>query len=71
MAKGLSFFLKNFPYGCSEQVTSAVFPFLYPQLFKELGYTKAQADEGINRVIGILQARMKDNGSIGMWTSRS
>jgi uncharacterized protein YfaS (alpha-2-macroglobulin family) len=71
MAKGLSFFLNNFPYGCSEQITSAVFPFLYPQLFKELGYTKAQADEGINRVIGILQARMKENGTIGMWTSRS
>jgi uncharacterized protein YfaS (alpha-2-macroglobulin family) len=71
MAKGLSFFLNNFPYGCSEQITSAVFPFLYPQLFKELGYTKSQADEGINRVIGILQARMKDNGNIGMWTSRS
>jgi uncharacterized protein YfaS (alpha-2-macroglobulin family) len=71
MARGLSFFLNNFPYGCSEQITSAVFPFLYPQLFKELGYTKAQADEGINRVIGILQARMKENGNIGMWTSRS
>jgi len=71
MAKGLSFFLNNFPYGCSEQITSAVFPFLYPQLFKELKYTKAQADEGINRAIGILQSRMKDNGTIGIWTSRS
>jgi uncharacterized protein YfaS (alpha-2-macroglobulin family) len=71
MAKGLSFFLNNFPYGCSEQITSAVFPFLYPRLFKELGYTKTQADEGINRVIGILQARMKENGTIGVWTSRS
>jgi uncharacterized protein YfaS (alpha-2-macroglobulin family) len=71
MARGLSFFLNNFPYGCSEQLTSAVFPFLYPQLFKELGYTKTQSDEGINRVIGILQARMKENGNIGMCTSRS
>jgi len=71
MAKGLSFFLNNYPYGCSEQITSAVFPFLYPQLFRELGYTKAQVDEGINRAIGILQARMKENGAIGVWTSRS
>jgi uncharacterized protein YfaS (alpha-2-macroglobulin family) len=71
MARGLSFFLENFPYGCSEQITSAAFPFLYPQLFKELDFTKAQADDGINRVIGILQARMKENGAIGMWTSRS
>jgi uncharacterized protein YfaS (alpha-2-macroglobulin family) len=71
MAKGLSFYLNTFPYGCSEQITSAVFPFLYPQLFKELGYTRAQADEGIDRAIGILQARMKENGAIGVWTSRS
>jgi len=71
IAKGLSFFLNNFPYGCSEQITSAVFPFLYPNLFKELGYTRAQANEGINRAIGILQARMKEDGTIGVWTSRS
>ncbi|MDR2729471.1 MAG: alpha-2-macroglobulin family protein [Treponema sp.] len=71
MAKGLSFYLNTFPYGCSEQITSAVFPFLYPQLFKELGFTRAQADEGIDRAIGILQARMKENGAIGVWTSRS
>jgi uncharacterized protein YfaS (alpha-2-macroglobulin family) len=71
MAKGLSFYLNSFPYGCSEQITSAIFPFLYPQLFKELGFTKTQADEGINRAIGILQARMKENGAIGVWTSRS
>jgi len=71
MAKGLSFFLNAFPYGCSEQITSAVFPFLYPQLFRELSFSRSQADEGINRVIGILQARMKENGNIGMWTSRS
>jgi uncharacterized protein YfaS (alpha-2-macroglobulin family) len=71
MAKGLSFYLNAFPYGCSEQITSAAFPFLYPQLFRELGFTRAQSDEGINRVIGILQARMKENGAIGMWTSRS
>jgi len=71
MAKGLSFYLNAFPYGCSEQITSAAFPFLYPQLFRELGFTRAQANDGVNRVIGILQARMKENGAIGIWTSRS
>jgi uncharacterized protein YfaS (alpha-2-macroglobulin family) len=71
MATGLSFYLNTFPYGCSEQLTSAVFPFLYPQLFRELGFTRQEADDGINRVIGILQSRMKENGNIGVWTSRS
>ncbi|MCL2765512.1 MAG: MG2 domain-containing protein [Treponema sp.] len=71
MAKGLSFYLNTFPYGCTEQLVSGVFPFLYPQLFRELEFTRAQADEGINRVIRILQARMKENGAIGIWTSNS
>ncbi|GHU04232.1 hypothetical protein FACS1894147_09160 [Spirochaetia bacterium] len=71
MAKGLSFYLNAYPYGCSEQLTSAAFPFLYPHLFKELGFTKKEAEDGVYRVIGILQARMKEDGNVGMWTSRS
>jgi uncharacterized protein YfaS (alpha-2-macroglobulin family) len=71
MAKGLSFYLNNYPYGCTEQLLSAAFPFLYPQLIKDFGYTRAQAEEGIDRIIGIIQARMKEDGSVGMWTSHS
>ncbi|MDR2135493.1 MAG: alpha-2-macroglobulin family protein [Treponema sp.] len=71
MAQGLSFFLENYPYGCTEQILSAAYPFLYPQLIKDFGYTRAQAEEGIDRVISILQARMKEDGTVGMWTSRS
>ncbi|MDR2747966.1 MAG: hypothetical protein LBB77_11045, partial [Treponema sp.] len=71
MAKGLSFYLNNYPYGCTEQLLSAAFPFLYPQLIRDFGYTRAQAEEGIDRIIGIVQARMKEDGSVGMWTSRS
>jgi uncharacterized protein YfaS (alpha-2-macroglobulin family) len=71
LARGLSFFLNNYPYGCTEQIISAAFPFLYPQLIRDFGYTPAQAEEGIDRVIGILQARMREDGGVGMWTSRS
>jgi uncharacterized protein YfaS (alpha-2-macroglobulin family) len=71
MAKGLSFYLNNYPYGCTEQLLSAAFPFLYPHLIKDFGYTRAQTEEGIDRIIGIVQARMKEDGSVGMWTSRS
>ncbi|MDR2375161.1 MAG: alpha-2-macroglobulin family protein [Treponema sp.] len=71
MVKGLSFYLNSYPYSCTEQILSAAFPFLYPRLIKDFGYTQAQTEEGIDRVIGILQARMKEDGSIGMWTSRS
>jgi uncharacterized protein YfaS (alpha-2-macroglobulin family) len=71
MAKGLSFYLNNYPYGCTEQIVSAAFPFLYPQLLKEFGYSRAEAEETIDRVTGIVQARMRGDGSVGMWTSRS
>ncbi|MDR0668854.1 MAG: alpha-2-macroglobulin family protein [Treponema sp.] len=71
MVRGLSFYLDNYPYGCTEQILSAAFPFLYPRLINDFGYTRAQTEEGIDRVIGILQARMKEDGSIGLWTSRS
>ncbi|MDR1277334.1 MAG: hypothetical protein LBK02_01130, partial [Treponema sp.] len=71
LAKGLYFYLDAFPYGCSEQLTSAAFPFLYPRLFRDLGVSREAAEEGVYRVIGILQARMKDDGNIGPWTSRS
>jgi uncharacterized protein YfaS (alpha-2-macroglobulin family) len=71
MARGLSFYLNNYPYGCTEQLLSAAFPFLYPQLIKDLGYDRAQVEEGIDRITGIIQARMKEDGSVGMWTSRS
>jgi uncharacterized protein YfaS (alpha-2-macroglobulin family) len=71
IARGLSFYLNNYPYGCTEQLLSAAFPFLYPRLIKDFGYTRAQAEEGIDRIITIIQARLKEDGSVGMWTSRS
>jgi uncharacterized protein YfaS (alpha-2-macroglobulin family) len=71
MARGLYFYLNTFPYGCSEQLTSAAFPLLYTGLFRDLGFSREEAAEGVNRVIGILQARMKEDGNIGPWTSRS
>jgi uncharacterized protein YfaS (alpha-2-macroglobulin family) len=71
MARGLSFYLNNYPYGCTEQLLSAAFPFLYPQLIRNFDYTRAQAEEGIDRIISIIQARMKEDGSVGMWTSNS
>jgi len=71
LAKGLSFFLSTFPYGCSEQLVSQAFPFLYPQLFRDLGFSRTEANDSIANVINALQARMKENGAIGIWTPRS
>lgn len=70
-AKGLNFYLEKYPYGCSEQVTSAAFPYFFPNLMKETGKTASEAKEAIENVIDILQSRQKDDGTIGYWTYKS
>lgn len=71
MAKGLNFFLKTFPYGCSEQLVSAAWPFLYPEFQKEFSFTRQETEQAVNRIISILQARAKSDKSIGIWTALS
>jgi len=71
LAKGLFFYLEKYPYGCSEQVTSATWPLLYPNLTRDLGINAEEARATVNRTISILQSRLKDDGNIGLWTSES
>ena len=71
IAKGLNFFLTTYPYGCSEQLASAAFPFLYPELSREMKFPSAVGQASVARVVAILQARLKRDYSIGIWTSLS
>ncbi len=71
LAKGLNFFLTTFPYGCSEQLASAAFPFLYPELSREMKFSREEGQAAVARVVSILQARVKRDNSIGIWTSLS
>lgn len=71
LAKGLHFFLDKYPYGCTEQVVSSTFPLLYPDLLEGLNLTSKQAGNKIRETIRILQSRIKIDGSVGLWTSRS
>ncbi|MCR5290905.1 MAG: alpha-2-macroglobulin family protein [Treponema sp.] len=71
LAKGLFFYLDTYPYGCSEQVTSAAYPYLFPDLLKDSAKTRADAQQAVDNVIAILQARQKQDGTIGYWTNMS
>jgi len=71
LAKGLYFFLVEYPYACTEQVVSSTFPLLYPDLLEEMNLTSDEADSKVRKSIQILQSRIKDDGSVGSWTSRS
>jgi uncharacterized protein YfaS (alpha-2-macroglobulin family) len=37
LANGLLFYLENYPYGCSEQITSQTFPYLFTNLMNRIG----------------------------------
>mgnify|MGYP001809708013 CR=1 FL=1 len=71
IAKGLFFYLEKYPYGCSEQITSATWPLLYPSLTRDLGIDTTAARDSIERTVTILQSRVKRDGTIGVWTSAS
>ncbi|NDC42542.1 MAG: alpha-2-macroglobulin family protein, partial [Chitinophagia bacterium] len=65
--------LVNYPYGCVEQTTSAVFPQLYyPDLLKSLSGTTT-TDPNINNNIQVaiakLQAMQMSNGALSYWPS--
>ena len=64
--------LKAYPYGCSEQTTSGLYPALYAdaQLLKKLGLEGEPEDDrkrkielGIERLLGM----QRYNGSFGLW----
>lgn len=68
---GLDFYLANYPYGCSEQVTSKAYPYLFDDFVKAGGKTKADAKKMVADTISILQSRMLSDGNIGYWTNKS
>lgn len=71
MALGLEAYLSDYPYGCTEQITSGAFPKLFPRLIKNLDKDQSVIDNEITSTISILQSRQKPDGSFGIWTSLS
>lgn len=68
---GLNFYLEKYPYGCSEQITSKAYPYLYEDFVKKLGKTRADSEKMVSDTIAIMQSRMKRDGNIGYWTNKS
>ncbi|WP_299585948.1 alpha-2-macroglobulin family protein [uncultured Tateyamaria sp.] len=62
--------LDRYPYGCTEQVTSAAMPLLYlPQTAGAAGLDDVQArvDQAVRRVL----TRQASNGAFGLWRAQS
>jgi len=66
-ALGLKKFLNNYPFGCSEQITSALIPRVIFVNQEILGVDAKRMREEINKGIQILFTRQNNDGSFNLW----
>jgi alpha-2-macroglobulin len=71
LAHGLSAYLREFPHGCTEQITSRAFPWLVLKDDANFGLDREEAAEAIADVMNQLSARQGANGGFGWWSAGS
>jgi hypothetical protein len=67
LAHGLYVFLKDFPHGCSEQITSGAFCRLLLADEADFGLSRAEVNQQLEKTFGILRRRQNDQGAFGYW----
>lgn len=70
-SKGLTRFLDDYPYGCTEQLVSKAFPALVLRKFPEFGYSPKKVEERLEQTISVLRARQNSEGAFGFWAANS
>ncbi len=72
-APGLLRALDRYPYGCTEQITSAAMPLLYfEEVAEALGLAaQATARQRVDEAIGEVLTNQASNGSFGLWGPQS
>lgn len=71
LSKNLAYLL-DYPYGCSEQVTSRVFPLLYVGIFKKFSDKETEKMKfNISEAIKILTSRQLGDGGIAYWDGQN
>jgi hypothetical protein len=71
LAHGLDSYLKNFPYGCSEQITSGAFCRLMLADETDFGLSRAEINKQLDYTFGVLRRRQNDQGGFGYWIPES
>ncbi len=69
LAHGLSAFLKEYPHGCTEQITSRAYPWLVLRDDANFGIDPAEAARMIADTINQLSRRQGGNGGFGYWST--
>src|SRR2546430_6567436 len=67
LAHGLDVYLKNFPHGCSEQITSGAFCRLLLSDEVDFGLSRAEVNAQLEKTFSILRRRQNDQGAFGYW----
>lgn len=69
LARGLDIYLKNYPNGCSEQITSGAFCRLLLASEADFGLTRGEVHAQLERTFATLRRRQNDQGGFGYWAS--
>ncbi|MGH7981790.1 MAG: alpha-2-macroglobulin family protein [Candidatus Udaeobacter sp.] len=67
LAHGLYVFLKDFPHGCSEQITSGAFCRLLLSDEADFGLSRAEVNAQLEKTFATLRRRQNDQGAFGYW----
>ncbi len=67
LARGLDAYLKSFPHGCSEQLTSGAFCRLLLADEADFGLSRAEINKQMEYTYGVLRRRQNDQGMFGYW----
>jgi len=71
LARGLDVYLKNYPHGCSEQITSKAFSRLMLSDETDFGLSRAEVADQLEHTFGVLRARQNDQGGFAYWSGGS
>ncbi len=69
-ARGLEAYLRQYPHGCTEQITSKAFPWLVLKDEADFGLAPADAERVIAETCATLATRQTGDGGFGYWTAR-
>jgi len=67
LARGLDAYLKDFPFGCSEQLTSGAFCRLMLADESDFGLSRAEINKQLEHTFAVLARRQNDQGAFGYW----
>jgi alpha-2-macroglobulin len=69
LADGIIRFLQQYPYGCSEQVTSQAIAALVMLDETKIQMNKDKSKDFIRRAVNILRSRQRSDGTYGYWSN--